>query len=244
MAVGSFADGSEESWVAFFVFDFGEGFGEFVGVDQLGVSEHGWRLSEVFFDELGVHVDLVGELFLGVDVAEGVEVGLGDELAAACFSKLDEEVEDIGAELFPLVDDGSGDRVGEAEVSLVSFDEVEHELGGGAVALVGDLVADLAVGVFVEVEGVGVEDGVWLKAVGLVDLEVEVDGCHVTPRRMELSSFVHYSRFRLESSGARKISTDVDGDGIRATLSRNDAAGPVALSGTTHSNSILTMLPM
>lgn len=178
VAVGSFADGSEESWVAFFVFDFGEGFGEFVGVDQLGVSEHGWRLSEVFFDELGVHVHLVGELFLGVDVAEGVEVGLGDELAASCFSKLDEEVEDIGAELFPLVDDGSGDRVGEAEVSLVSFDEVEHELGGWAVALVGDLVADFAVGVFVEVEGVGVEDGVWLEAVWLVDLEVEVDGCH------------------------------------------------------------------
>lgn len=178
VAIGSFADGSQESWVAFFVFDFGECFGEFVGVDEFSISEHGWGLSEVFLDELGVHVHLVGELFLGVDVAEGVVVGLGDELAASGLGELDEEVEDIGAELFPLVDDGPGDRVGEAEVALVFFHEVEHEFGGGAIALVGDLVADLAVGVFVEVEGVGVEDGVWLEAVRLVDLEVEVDGCH------------------------------------------------------------------
>lgn len=129
----------------------------------------------MFLDELGVHVDLVGELVLGVDVAQGVEVGLGDELAAAGFGELYEEVEHIWAELFPLVDDGACDGVGEAEVSLVSFDEVEHEFGGWAVALVGDFVADLAVGVFVEVEGVCVEDGVGLEAVGLVDLEVEVD---------------------------------------------------------------------
>ncbi|MEZ6164687.1 MAG: hypothetical protein R3B67_09660 [Phycisphaerales bacterium] len=55
----------------------------------------------------------------------------------------------------------------------MSFDEVEDELGGRAVALVGDLFGDLAVGIFVEIEGVGVEDRVGLEAVRLVDLEVE-----------------------------------------------------------------------
>ncbi len=100
-------------------------------------------------------------------------VGFGDELAAAGFGELDEEVEDIGGELFPLLDDGAGDCVGDAEVALVLFDEVEYELCCWAVALVGDFFGDLAVGVFVEVEGVRVEDGVWLEAVWLVDLEVE-----------------------------------------------------------------------
>lgn len=102
-------------------------------------------------------------------------VGLGDELAAAGFSELNEEVEDIGGEFFPLFDDGACDGVGDAEVAFVAFDEVEHEFGGWAIALVGDFFTDGAVGVFVEVEGVGVEDGVGFEAVGLVDLEVEVD---------------------------------------------------------------------
>ena len=74
-----------------------------------------------------------------------------------------------------MLDDGAGDGVGDAEVALVLFDEVEDELGGGSVALIGDLFGDLAVGVLVEVEGVRVEDGVGLEAVWLVDLEVEDD---------------------------------------------------------------------
>lgn len=132
----------------------------------------------MFFDEFGVHVELVGELVLGVDVAEGVVVGFGDELAAAGLGELYEEVEDIGAEFFPLLDDGACDGVGDSEVAFVAFDEVEHELCCGAVAFVGDFFTDGAVGVFVEVEGVGVEDGVVFEAVGLVDLEVEDGGCH------------------------------------------------------------------
>lgn len=52
------------------VFDFGEGFGEFVGINQLGVAEYGGGLAEVFLDEFGVHVHLMGELVLGVDVAQ------------------------------------------------------------------------------------------------------------------------------------------------------------------------------
>lgn len=175
MSVYAFADGAEESWVAVLVFDLGECAGELVGVDELGVAEDLWGLPEVLLDELGVHVDLGVELVLGVEERQGVVVGLGDELAAPGLCELNEEVEDIGGELLPLLDDGAGDGVGDAEVALVLFDEVEDELGCWAVALVGDFFGDLAVGVFVEVEGVRVEDGVGLEAVWLVDLEIEDD---------------------------------------------------------------------
>ena len=176
--VGAFADGAEEPWVAVFVFDFREGAGQGVGVDEFGISEDSWGLAEVLLDEVGVHVELVAELVLGIEETQRVVVGLGDELDAAGVCELLEEVEDIGGELFPLLDDGACDGVGDAEVALVAFDELEHELGRRAVALVGDLLGDLAVGFFVEVEGVGVKDGVGLQAVWLVDLEVEDDRGH------------------------------------------------------------------
>ena len=146
-----------------------------VGVDELGVAEDLGGLTEVLLDQVSVHVDLVIELVLGVEEREGVVVGLGDELAATGLGELDEEIEDIGGELLPLLDDGAGDGVGDAEVALVSFDEIKHELGGRSVALVGDLLGDLAVGVFVEVEGVRVEDRVGLEPVGLMDLKIEDD---------------------------------------------------------------------
>ncbi|MEZ6164686.1 MAG: hypothetical protein R3B67_09655 [Phycisphaerales bacterium] len=67
MAVDALADGAEESGGAVWVGDFGEGAGELVGVDQLGVSEDARGLAEVLLDELGVHVDLLVELILGVE---------------------------------------------------------------------------------------------------------------------------------------------------------------------------------
>ncbi len=175
MCVGAFADGAEEAGVAVGVFDLCEGGGELVGVDEFGVSEDLWCLAEEVFGEFGVHVELLAELVLGVDEAEGVVVGFSDELAAAGFGELLEEVDDIGGVFFELVEDGACDGVGDSEVAFVAANEVEHELGGWAIAFVGDFFTDLAVGFVVEVERVGVEDRVVLEAVGLVDLEIEDD---------------------------------------------------------------------
>ena len=70
--------------------------GELVGVDEFGVSEDLWGLPEVLFDEVGVHVELVMELVLGIEEAQRVVVGLGDELDATGVGELNEEIEDIG----------------------------------------------------------------------------------------------------------------------------------------------------
>ena len=173
--VGALADDAVEAGVARGVFHLGDVLGEFVVVDELGVAEEGGCLAEEVLDLPGVHVNLAVELVAGVDEGEGVVVGLADELAAAGVGELFEEVDDIGAPGLELVEADAGDGVGDAEVALVAFDEVEDEGGRGAVALVGDLVGDGLVFEVVEVEGVGVEDGVASEAVGLVDLEVEAD---------------------------------------------------------------------
>lgn len=102
-------------------------------------------------------------------------VGLGDELNAAGGGELFEEIEDIGRKLFPLLDDGACDGVGDSEVAFVAFDEIEHELCRRAITLVGNFLGDLRIGFFMKVEGVRMEDGVGLETVRLMDLEVEDD---------------------------------------------------------------------
>ena len=102
-------------------------------------------------------------------------VGFGDEFAAAGFAELLEDIDDLGAECFELVEGDACDGVGHAEVALVPLDEVQDELGRREVALGGDLSGDLAVLFVVEIEGVVVEDGELPQAERLVDLEVEDD---------------------------------------------------------------------
>ena len=53
VAVNALADGTEETLVAVVVFDFGEGAGELVGVDELGVAYD----EPVHPDHLRVHLE-------------------------------------------------------------------------------------------------------------------------------------------------------------------------------------------
>lgn len=70
MGIGTFADGAKEAWVAVFVFDFGEGTCELVGVNEFGVPENLWGLAEVLLYQIRVHIELMVELVLGVEKGE------------------------------------------------------------------------------------------------------------------------------------------------------------------------------
>jgi hypothetical protein len=177
-AVDTFAEDAGEAAGSVWVFHVGDEVGEFVVVDEFGVAEDAGCDPEELFDLGRVHVDLLDKLTLGINEGEGVAVGLADELAAAGVGELLEEVDDIGAELLKLFEGDAGDGVGDAEVALVAFDQVEDQFGCWAIALVGDLAGDLAVFEVVEVEMVGIKDRIAAEAEGLVDLKVKDDTCH------------------------------------------------------------------
>jgi len=175
MEVGPLADHAAEPRISGGVLHLGDEPRQVVVVDEFGVAEDFGRLSEEVLDFLGMHVHLLGELLPVVKPAEGVEIGLTDELAAARLGEFAEQIDDVGAEAFHLVKHGAGDGIRDPKLALMTPHQVEDHAGGGAVALVGHLAADLAVLGIVEVKRVVVEDAVATQAVRLVNLKVVAD---------------------------------------------------------------------
>ena len=105
-------------------------------------------------------------------------IGLGEKLDAAGSREFAEEIEHFGRERLELLERGAADRVRDAELAVVSSDEIEDEAGGGQVALGRHLAADLGVLAVVEIERIGIEDAVAAQPEGLVELEVENNARH------------------------------------------------------------------
>ena len=89
--------------------------GQLVAVDQFGVSEDGGGLADEVLYEFGVQVDLVFKLVAAVEKGEAVVVGLAEELDAPGLGQRLQHVDDFGAVLLELLDDGAGYGDGESE---------------------------------------------------------------------------------------------------------------------------------
>lgn len=167
MPIDTLAEGAQEPRRAVRQTHLGQVGRKLVAVDQLGVAEDPGCLAEEVLDLPGVHLHLLLELLLAVEERERVAIGFADELAAPCVGERLEEVDHVRAPGLHLVEHHARDGVADLEVALVPPDQVEHQCRRGAIALVCDLPADLRVLRVVEVEGVGVEDGIALEAVRL-----------------------------------------------------------------------------
>jgi hypothetical protein len=80
--------------------------------------------------------------------------------------------------LLKLLEGNAGDRVGDAEATLVHFDRVEQRAVGRQIAFMGHFPADFGVFEIVKVGAIGIEDAVATETEGLVDLEIKTDGWH------------------------------------------------------------------
>src|SRR5262249_12342151 len=140
---------------------------------------------EQLADHAGVHVYLLGELLARIQERERMVVGLPDELATPGVRQPLEQIQHVRAELAELLQQHARHRVRDPEPPLVPAHQVEDQARRGAVALVRDLEADLAVLIRVEVEVRRIEDRVPLQAAGLMDLKIEDDAAHaeVGPNR-------------------------------------------------------------
>ena len=65
---------------------------------------------------------------------------------------------ELELDLLQLIEDRPGKREGDPESALVPTDQVQEQRCGRSVALVCHLFQDLAIGIVVEVEGIGAED--------------------------------------------------------------------------------------
>ena len=159
---------------------------QLVVVDELRIPKDHRGEAEFALHELPVHPDLFDEL-LPADIVvirtgkgEGVVVGLAEELDAPTLGQSAERIEDLRGVEAELLDSRPGDREGHPKLPLVLIDKFQEELVRGQVTLLGHLLHDLGVQVFVEVIGIGadVQNPVRLQAEGLMNLEIEDDLQH------------------------------------------------------------------
>jgi hypothetical protein len=169
--IGAFADNALEA-------ELRDQVGEIVVVNQFGVAEDLGFLAEVFFDESALEVDLFGELFSAIEERKGMIIGFGEEFDAPCVGKSLEGVEDLWIILLELLDDDAGERIRTAEMAVVLFDQVEHDLIGRKITFVRDFPKNLGIFIFIEVNGVGIEDTVSSKSIRLMDLKIKAYRSH------------------------------------------------------------------
>ena len=159
---------------------------QLVVVDELRISKDHRGEAELALHELPVHSDLFDEL-LPADIVviragegEGVVVGLAEKLDAPALGQQAERIEHFRGVEAELLDSRPGDREGHPELPLVLVDQFQEEFVRGQVTLLGHLLHDLGVQVFIEVIGVGanVQNSVRLQAEGLMNLEIEDDLQH------------------------------------------------------------------
>jgi len=139
----------------------------------------------MMLDEVGVKADLLGKLLAGVEEGQGMVVGFGEELDGAGIGQGMKSAHDLRGVSFELLDEHSGAGIGELETSGVFVDELENELIGGQIALLGHLVDNLLIVIFVEIIGVGIKNGVSSKAIGLVDLKIKTYRGHGRPVNLQ-----------------------------------------------------------
>ena len=107
--------------------------------------------------------------------------------------------------LLDLLEGHAGDRIGDAESSLMNADRVQQRSIGRDIAFVGYLPADFRILVIIEIVPVGVENAVTPKPKRLMNLKIKADRSHTVPYLFWNAEV--YATLELSLQGL-KISTD------------------------------------
>ncbi len=155
----------------------GHGGADGVGVDELGVAEHGGLDAEQALGQVGVLFDLLLELRHRRERSERMGIGLSQEFHAAGVGERLETVDHLRGIAFELLDGDARDGEGHLEGAVVPQDEIVQQPVGRQIAAFRHPAHDGPVGEIVEIMVVvaDVKEAELPQTVGLVDLEVETN---------------------------------------------------------------------